>query len=156
VDSAAEIAENGELPGTRAPGHLGPEWVEARRIGQLRVDSGIFARVATASSLAFLDQQLAALRVEHGIGQLDAAVIRLTAPRQFTQRISRFVFGLTRAGGEPFAGVQYASRHGDDIDNFALFEGRPRFTKLQENAIDWNDPDLRQAAQMHGITLDNG
>jgi len=62
----------------------------------------------------------------------------------------------TRRNGALFAGICYESRHGDDVDNYALFEGPDRFssTKLRESEIPWDDPDLRQAAHMHRITLD--
>lgn len=152
----AEIIENEDLPVTRPAGHLGPEWIRARKVGRLKIDMGSFARIGAVASMALMDRELSSLLIEYGYSQMDAAVIRQKAPRRFTQRISRFVFESTGQQGALFAGICYLSRHGDDVDNYALFEGpdRSSLTKLLEEEITWDDPDLLQGAEMHRVTLD--
>lgn len=51
-----------------------------------------------------------------GVEDIDAAVLQKTPPRTQTQFVSRIVF---YAG---FSGIHYLSKHGHDIENWALFE----------------------------------
>ena len=98
-----------------APGVIPKSWLEKRVIGDARV-SGFFANIGAAKSLAHLRGLVAARLVHYGISDLDAAAIRLTAPRTFTQELSRFVYECTTGvGAREFAGIQYLSRLGDDI-----------------------------------------
>jgi len=53
---------------------------------------------------------------ELGIDSFDASILQKTAPRSLTQRVSRIAFG------DDLAGIRYLSKHGHDIENWALFE----------------------------------
>jgi hypothetical protein len=91
-----------------------------------------------------------------GLDELDAAAIRAKAPRALTQRISRYVFRANRAGAGLFAGVYYRSRLGDNLDNFALFEGLDRW-ELQDQVsepIRVNGPEFQEALHVLGVRLD--
>ncbi len=60
--------------------------------------------------------------VHYGLEDLDAAAIRLRAPRRFTQEISRSVYERTSADGErAYAGFLYLSRLGDELRNWAIW-----------------------------------
>ena len=64
--------------------------------------------------------------IHYGIGDLDAAAIRLSAPRRFTQEISNHTYKLSAADGAPrFAGIEYESRFGDNYQNWAVFSVPP-------------------------------
>ena len=65
------------------------EWLEPRRIGEARLPELPFADVGHSRSLAFLRERLMDAVVEHGLDDLDAAAIRLSAPRRFTQLVGR-------------------------------------------------------------------
>lgn len=60
---------------------------------------------------------VAAAAAHHGFDEIDAATIRLKAPRAFTQQSSRFPY---EPG--PFAGIRYRSRLGDELISWAIFE----------------------------------
>ena len=62
--------------------------------------------------------------IRHGLDEIDAATIRLRAPRAFTQQVSRFVYEQRDDEGAS-AGLRYRSRLGDDIINWALFGPAP-------------------------------
>jgi hypothetical protein len=79
--------------------------------------------------------------------------VRRRAPRAFTQEISRYVFerGVTE-DGEPLLGIRYLSRLGDDIENWAIFEGTEPYDKRSEE-IARDDPDLVEALQTLELVL---
>lgn len=114
------------------------EWLNDRAIGEATL-SGDFARIGATRSLVFLRERLAL--------DLDAAAIRSQVPRSTTQAIGRLVFDCGR-----FAGVQYESRLGDDIHNWAVFE--PAEVSGTSEPVTEDDPDLALALALLGLRLD--
>jgi hypothetical protein len=114
---------------------------------------GRYADVGHSRSLSYLRKALAARIVHHRLGDLDAATIRLSAPRQFTQEVSRLIYECTEpAERQQFAGVRYLSRLGDEFENWAVFEpGQP--TETATSPIPSDDPDLAAAIERLGLTL---
>lgn len=94
-------------------------WLEGRLIGEATVE-GRFVDVGDTASLATLRAALAAQAIHYGLDEIDAATIRLRAPRAFTQQVSRYVYEQAA-----FAGIRYRSRLGDDVLNWAIFEPAP-------------------------------
>jgi hypothetical protein len=86
-------------------------WLEARVLGEANVE-GLFVDIGDTTSLATLRTVLAAGAIHHGLDEIDAATIRLRAPRAFTQQVSRYVY---EQGS--FVGIRYRSRLGDDLLN---------------------------------------
>jgi hypothetical protein len=125
------------------------EWRHGRAIGVANA-GGVFAALGTAGSLATLRGALAATVVGHGLDDLDAAAIRMSLPRAFTQAVSRYVYDSGQ-----FDGVCYRSRYGDDIENWAVFEPfsalhpRPPF-----DIVDLIDADLIAALAIHGLSVE--
>jgi hypothetical protein len=148
------IEDDPDAPATASAGTVPDTWLEARMLGEAHVE-GVFAEVATADSLGTLNRGLVDALIEFHLSELDAATIRKAEPRSLTQRISRFVYEASTASAGVFSGLIYRSRLGDDIDNFALFEGenRSRFTKRACYPIDPADSDLLKALQILGVTL---
>jgi hypothetical protein len=157
---AAELAKiSGDAKGALPPGHLDARWLAVRRIGSANVE-GRFAEIGHSESLAELERALAARLAHHGIASLDAAAIRLSAPRRFTQEISRYVYELTVGRGRrAFDGIAYLSKLGDEFRNWALFEpiGRGAPKKLLTSArvakITRDDPAFREALALLDIRL---
>jgi hypothetical protein len=144
IEVENDVDEDDGVP----PGSVPTSWTRGRVLGQARL-SGRYAEVGHSRSLAYLRRELAALVVRHKLDDLDAATIRLRAPREFTQKVSRFVYECTDEGGRPeFHGVVYRSRHGDDLVNFATFEmpdDGAAIVTTSATAIDADDEDLRRA-----------
>jgi RES domain len=120
-----------------APGVVPAEWLNDRAVGEATL-LGEFARVGATRSLVYLRGRLAQ--------DLDAAAIRQHVPRRTTQAIGRVVFDC---GG--FAGVQYESRLGDDIHNWAVFE--PADVSGSSEPLAEDDPDLALALALLGLRL---
>lgn len=156
VTALAAIPDDQTLPETAAAGVIPGGWAHVRQMGLARITVGVFADVGTAHSLGLLNRALATDLIAFGLDELDAAGIRLQAPRALTQRVSRQVFQASRADGGLFAGPYYRSRLGDDLDNFALFEGPDRWElqDLEGEPINVGDPDLLEALRLLGVRLE--
>ena len=142
----------GDDDGALGPGELAVgDWLAARLMGVACV-GGDFADVGHSRSLAWLRSALAARVVGFGLEDLDAATIRLSAPRRFTQDVSRMVYACQQAGGDSFAGIRYLSRLGDDIVNWAIFEPAD-ITDVVTEDVGADDADLRRAAEHLGLVL---
>lgn len=121
VAGLAEIEGDGDA---LAAGTVPREWFGRRVMGVAEL-AGAYADIGAAASLATIRSQLAARALHHGLGDVDAAAIRIAAPRGFTQEVSRLVYGSRGVEGEPLAGIRYRSRFDDGTDNWAIFESPP-------------------------------
>lgn len=129
-------------------------WLSGRRVGEAEL-SGRFVDVGDARSLATLRTVAAKTAIHYGLGEVDAASIRLTAPRGFTQEISRVVYASASEDG-PFAGIRYASRLGDQFVNWAIFEAQEVTSPLvvgDDEPIDADDPDFLAALELLGLRV---
>jgi len=156
LEALKEI-EDEEGPAFQAPGELDAGWLRNRCFGMAGVE-GEFVDVGHSASLARLRTALASRIVHHGLDDLDAAAVRLSAPRRFTQEISRYVYDRsTPQGQRRFAGIAYRSRLGDELRNWAIFESPgsalPWVGEPEIVAIEANDPDLLQALDRLGVRL---
>jgi hypothetical protein len=146
------LAELDRIEGDDEPPAAVPRtWLKGRLIGEATVE-GSFVDVGDTASLAMLRTALAAHAIHHGLDEIDAATIRLRAPRGFTQQVSRYVY---EHGS--FAGMRYRSRLGDDILNWAIFEPVPDgacpLVEMTSAAIEADDSDLRAALDLLGLAL---
>ena len=155
VAALEEIADDDQDAGrypTIPPGVVPAHWCESRRIGTARHD-GPFADIGQSSSVAHLRAILASRLVHYGLEDLDVGELRRRSARALTQEISRYVFerGVTE-DGERLLGIRYLSRLGDDIENWAIFEGSEPYDKASEE-ISREDPDLVRALEMLGLVM---
>jgi RES domain len=150
------LAELDRIEGDDEPPPAVPRsWLDNRLLGEARVE-GRFVDVGDTTSLATLRTALAASAIRHGLDEIDAATIRLRAPRAFTQQVSRFVYEQRDDRGA-FAGIRYRSRLGDDVINWALFEPAPDagspFVSMTSTAIAADDPDVQAALGLLGLKI---
>jgi hypothetical protein len=124
------------------------EWADGRVLGTAEA-SGTYAAIALAESLPALRLALAEKAVELDLVDVDAAVLRLSAPRAFTQAVSRWIFETGR-----FDGIRYFSRYGDDVENWAVFEPFENLRTLGTSPVTFSDPDLLDALRIHGLSFD--
>ncbi len=151
------VAALSEIDGEEdeAAGVVPRRWLRGRRLGEATA-LGRFVDVGDAASLTTLRSGLAARAIHYDLAEIDAATIRLEAPRSFTQEVSRFVYEWRDEGGA-FAGVRYRSRLGDEFVNWAIFEPSPEgespLTKTSSSEIEPEDPDLAEALRLLGLAL---
>jgi hypothetical protein len=154
----AVIAELAEIQGPSDEYRVGivpATWLETRAIGEATL-TGIYADVGHARSLNYLRTVMAGRLIHYGIPDLDAAAIRLSAPRRFTQEISNHVYRLSASNATPrFAGIEYESRFGDNYQNWAVFE-RPASEAISNpivHPVRRDDPHLHTALATLGLKL---
>jgi hypothetical protein len=152
------LAELAEIDGPRddyQAGVIPATWLRSRAIGEATL-TGTYADVGRARSLTYLRAVMAARLIHYGISDLDAATIRVSAPRRFTQEISSHIYSLSGPDGTPkFAGIEYESRFGDNYQNWAIFE-RPDLDPICDQAIRpvrHDDPSLHRALAALGLKL---
>jgi hypothetical protein len=118
--------------------------------------AGQFVDIGEAGSLATLRTQLAARAIHHGLSEIDAATIRLQAPRRFTQEVSRLIYEWHEGQGG-CAGICYRSRLGDQFMNWAIFEPPPdaslELPLTSSHEIESDDPDLLEALRLLDLKL---
>jgi hypothetical protein len=128
-------------------------WLDTRTCGEATVE-GAFADVGEAGSLTVLRTALAARALHYGLADIDGATIRVSAPRRFTQEISRFVYE-SNDSGRRFTGIRYLSRLGNQFVNWAIFEPPPDSDSpirwMSSDTIQADDPDLAGAVRILDI-----
>lgn len=137
------------------PGVVPLRWLEGRRIGEMSF-TGDFVDIADADSLATLRVHLAGRAIHYGLKDIDAATIRLAAPRRFTQEVSRLLYQWHENRGG-CAGIRYRSRLGDQFVNWAIFEPPPDtgldMPSSSSREIEVGDPDLLEALRLLNLEL---
>jgi hypothetical protein len=127
-------------------GSVPATWSRTRCVGRANV-GGIFADVLHSGWIAHLRVRLAGTCVRLGLPDLDAAALRMSAPRTFTQAVSRLIYDAAR-----YAGIRYVSKFGDDLENWAIFE--PFSLQVYEGAtIASDDADLLRALDLHKLRM---
>jgi hypothetical protein len=151
---AAVIVDNDDdplSPTTIAAGQVPRRWLDDRCMGTGRLE-GTYCDVGHADSLAHLRHALAPRLLHFRLDDLDAGDIRSRSPRAFTQELGRYINAQTSDGRPTFAGIRYASRHGDELTNWAIFEpNEPIDRDAKDLTLD--DPDLRVVAASYGLKL---
>jgi hypothetical protein len=135
VVAGLEAIEGDEDP--PSAGVVPLRWLQGRRMGEASA-AGQFVDISEAGSLATLRTQLAARAIHHGLSEIDAATIRLQAPRRFTQEVSRLIYEWHEGQGG-CAGICYRSRLGDQFMNWAIFEPPPRRSPPAPTAQDTSE-----------------
>jgi hypothetical protein len=138
------LAELAEIQGEddHVPlGEVPVEWINHRMMGTASA-TGEYADICSSAWISRLRVLLAVDLLRFGIEDLDASILQKSAPRILTQSVSRIAFN------DGLAGIRYLSRHGHDIENWALFEPF-QINVLETHPIRGDDPDLQQALQLH-------
>lgn len=137
------------------PGTVPREWFEHRLMG-VAESVGTYADIGAAASLSVVRSRLAARAIHYGLADIDAAAIRLTAPRGFTQEASRLVYECSTEA-QPLAGIQYQSGLDDYTSNWAIFEpvqaSPGPLRSLAAEPLLPDDPDVTRALAVLVLTL---
>lgn len=156
--SAIESLEGDEE--TAAAGSVPPTWCYGRLItkGLATEIFDAFVVIGGTRTLAALRRDLSERTVHYKVGDLDAATIRRSTPRRFTQEISTHIESLRGEGGHAYAGIHYLSRFGDDIVNWAIFEreseeGRSPVLSVERETVNPEDDDFQTALRILDLTL---
>lgn len=138
-------------------GTVDRSWLDQRQASRAEL-SGTYCAVTSSQTVATLRPWFIATAITLGLPDFDAAALKLARPRELTQRVATWLWEQTAPDGEPLVdGVQFASRHGDDHELWAVFERElddsvsRLLTHLE--AQDLRElPELQQAFELLGLT----
>jgi hypothetical protein len=155
-----ENIEGVDEDGVLEPGVLPRVWCSERVItkGVSTEVIGPFVVVGAARTIATLREAFASLVIQYGLDDLDAAAIRLSVPRAFTQELSSYFEAQIDDSGQAYAGIYFLSKHGDDFENWAIFEqermhGQSPIMSVHRENPDPDDDDLRSALELLQIRM---
>jgi hypothetical protein len=139
---------------TRTPGRVPAGWRAQRLLGAAIPTgvTGMFVAISHTTTLSTLRVELAEAIGRLGIDDIDAGVLRLDYSDEFralTQTVSRLVY--ERPDG--FAGIFYLGQHGDDVQNWAIFQrvADCPVTELSAGEIAADDLDFLRACRLLGL-----
>lgn len=145
---------------TIPPGTVPASWCRERMItkGVATDVQGEFVAIGAAATLAELRPVFAGRALQHGLPDLDAATLRLAVPRAFTQEVSSYVEQQRDSAGREYAGIYYLSRHGDDVECWAIFErpamgGVSPVLSVDREVVSPDDEDLQRALELFRLRL---
>jgi hypothetical protein len=102
-------------------GYVSLDWFENRYVGRARA-KGRYADIYTAEWVSQLRPQLQPECRNLGMPEFDLTVLMQAQRRIITQMASNYINELGS-----FSGIYYASRYGNDLENWALFESKAVF-----------------------------
>ena len=119
------------------------EWFENRFFGTAEVQ-GNYADLYSPAWVSYLRSRLHPLCLELGLPDFDVSVLIQATKRIVTQKASSIVYDLGA-----FAGICYASRHGLEFENWALFESKASINPLiPVQRVSRSEPSLLQALEI--------
>ncbi|GAA4489905.1 RES domain-containing protein [Microbacterium panaciterrae] len=117
VDDDGSVGQYPEAP----QGGVGYRWLEDRLYGRAR-QAGRYCAITHSRTLGALSKSYPLGR--HGLTprDVDAALLKDARDRDFTRSVARWLHDLHDGGSPLVDGVQFASRHGDELRMWAVFE----------------------------------
>lgn len=157
-DIAEDAADAADYPVPPA-GVVDPLWITGKMITQATL-SGAYVDVRSSHTIAALRARFLRLALALGFDDFDAAALKSAHPRELTQQVASHLYDLVAVDGTALVdGVRFASRHGDELNMWAIFE-RPgddpssrRVINATGRLVDVDDPDLLRAVELHQLTL---
>jgi hypothetical protein len=152
VEDPADAREHPTLESGLVP----LSWLAPRQVGAAQLD-GWYAVPGDKVSLPTLRQRFLALAIRLQLPDLDAAAVRIAEPRTLTQAVAGWIYQHDDPTGSPLAGIEFQSRHGDDLVLWAIFERTPGgarascLANVSSSAIRRDDPALVRAMRLHRL-----
>jgi hypothetical protein len=161
VQAAVDEVEDDDGSGAdypdAAPGAVGYSWLEGRLYGSAQ-QTGRYCAITHSRSIAALTRHYPFS--QHGLSVLDvdAALLKDARDRVLTRSIARWLYDLHHLGHPRVDGVEFASRHGDELRMWAVFERSDSPTRsthirpLDEPApVTPDRPELIEAFNRYGL-----
>ena len=134
-----------------ASGTVPESWLTKREMGRAALPNKRFADIYSSLWVAHLRNHFEQELVDQGViksGDVDFDLsLLLSQRRPLTQKVARHVYDLK------YDGIRYQSRHGSELENWAVFE--PFDLKEKEySQLRANDPDFQEALATFKLTFD--
>lgn len=153
-DVLEDPADAIEFP-ARAQAVVSYRWLEERRASRATLQ-GTFCRVTAADTIAALWPRFVDTAHRLGAADFDAAALKDSGPRDLTRTTASWLY---QQSSPAIDGVEFASRHGDDLSLWAIFERpsadseiSPRLTQITPADLSPDTPELVAAFATLGLT----
>lgn len=152
LDAIEEDGDDAALFPTAPAGEVPYSWLEPRSAASATM-TGRFCAVTNAESIAALRPRFVALAHQLKLHDFDAAALKNGQPRALTQAVATHLHATTDVNG-----VTFASRHGDDLTLWAIFERAedpavsPVLARIEHHRLTPEDPDVAEAFRLLGLT----
>ncbi len=153
LDDIVEDDEDAAMHPTARAGEISYSWLEPRSAASATL-TGRFCAVTAAESIAALRPQFVALAHLLNLHDFDAAALKDGRPRALTQSVATYLHATTELDG-----VTFASRHGDDLALWAVFERAedPAVSRtldaIKHHPLSPEHPDVQEALRILGLSL---
>ena len=147
-----EDDEDAAVHPTARAGEISYSWLEPRSAASATL-TGRFCAVTAAESIAALRPRFVALAHLLNLHDFDAAALKDGRPRALTQSVATHLHASTELDG-----VTFASRHGDDLALWAIFERAedPAISRtldaIEHHPLSPEHPDVQEALRILELT----
>lgn len=146
-----EDEQDAAMHPTAPAGQIPYTWLEPRSAASATL-TGRFCAVTAADSIATLRPHFIAAAHLLSLHDFDAAALKDGRPRALTQSVATFLHATTDVDG-----VKFASRHGDDLTLWAVFERATdpatshTLSAIKHHTLTPEHPDLEEALRLLGL-----
>lgn len=152
LDNIVDDHDDATTYPTAPAGQVPYSWLEPRTATSALL-TGSFCSVTAAASIAALRPQFVALAHRLKLHDFDAAALKDGRPRHLTQSVATHLHATTTLDG-----VAFASRHGDDLALWAIFERAQdpavsrTLDRIKHQRLTPENTDLQRALQLLDLT----
>lgn len=136
------------------------DWVSQRLATSADLRGRFCAVTASATIAALHPYFYGPATALYGLKDFDAAALKGARPRELTQAVSQFLWATKDADGNDLCdGVEFLSRHGDDLMLWAVFERpgdgqiSPRISNIEHVELTRNTPEVGDVFAVLGLTM---
>ncbi|MCW2854204.1 MAG: hypothetical protein JWM84_3868 [Nocardioides sp.] len=146
-----EDATDAEDYPTVEPGEVDPAWLDSRAAGNAYL-SGEYCAITATETVAALRPRFIGGALALGRVDFDVAALKDGGTRELTQAISTYIYETT-----DLAGLWFASRHGDELEMWAIFERAgdptisPRLSGIEAIDLTLDTYELVEAFRYHRL-----
>ena len=159
IDDIVEDDADAEQFPSACPGELDiDQWLVNRVAGTARL-TGRYVDITAAETVAALHPLFKGKALAYNLKDFDAAALKNAENRLLTQEVSQFLWTRKNPDGSDFCdGIQFRSRHGDDLLLWAVYERdtdgqtSTHITGIELEDLSSNTPELRVALSLLGLS----
>ena len=159
IDDIVEDDSDAEQHPSARPGELDvDQWLVNRVAGTARL-TGRFVDITAAETVAALHPLFKGKALAYNLKDFDAAALKNAENRLLTQEVSQFLWTRRNADGTDFCdGIQFRSRHGDDLLLWAVYERdtdgqtSAHITGVELADLRSSSPELRATLSLLGLS----
>ena len=157
-DIEEDDSDADQFPSAR-PGELDlDQWLVNRVAGSARL-TGRYVDITASETVARLHPLFKGKALAYNLKDFDAAALKNAENRLLTQEVSQYLWTRKNPDGSDFCdGIQFRSRHGDDLLLWAVYERdtdgqtSAHITNIELADLISNTPELRAALSLLGLS----